>query len=329
MGLVALPLSAHDGAGRDHASRRRGRLAQRRQVDPVRAVRLSGGVQEGSRAAVRASHHAPPVDGPGLEPSQRKAGAGGSTRRSSRPRRPSRRRTPSSRRSRTAGGETAVMVEQSADPTKGKFDLELVEAEAKTWDTFEASKNRRQHGHRGPVPRAEHDDRAARGQGGAWASEVMPTSRGASCAKTRGWRADTLYGQGLYWDALHNLGDGDLAPRPAWQVDPARRPGDEGRRDQQARPGARGNQDGRRSDRRPRRARERGPPHDHAGGRSRAPGRETGTGRRRWHDHGGRSVVAVAPIPTATSRTTKGGPRSRAGRKAAQGSGTAKMGASG
>ena len=32
--------------------------------------------------------------------------------------------------------------------------------------------------------------------------------------------ADTLYGQGLYWDAVHNLGDGDLAPRPEWQVDP-------------------------------------------------------------------------------------------------------------
>jgi hypothetical protein len=37
-------------------------------------------------------------------------------------------------------GETAVMCEQSLDPKAGKFDIELVESTAKTWDTFEASK---------------------------------------------------------------------------------------------------------------------------------------------------------------------------------------------
>jgi hypothetical protein len=114
--------------------------------------------------------------------------------------------------------ETAVMCEQSADPTKGKFDVELVESTAKTWDTYEASKADVNSdiaivllGHN--LTTEVKEGKGSLGMGGASAVSLNYLRKDAGIAMC-------LHQQVLTWDAEHNYGDPTLAPRPTWQVDP-------------------------------------------------------------------------------------------------------------
>lgn len=115
-------------------------------------------------------------------------------------------------------GETAIMCEQSADPQKGKFDVELVEASTRSATTFEPSKQ------------DVNSDIAIVLLGHNLTTEVKEGKGslgmdGASAVSRNYLRKDAgiamcLYQQNLSWDAEYNYGDATLAPRPAWQVDP-------------------------------------------------------------------------------------------------------------
>lgn len=115
-------------------------------------------------------------------------------------------------------GETTVMCEQSADPQKGKFDLELVESKAVTWQTFKESK--------GDV----NNDIAIAILGQNLTTEVSDAGskaaeKGHENVARNYLRKDagfmTCYRQqSLSWDAEHNYGDATLAPLPVYQIDP-------------------------------------------------------------------------------------------------------------
>lgn len=115
-------------------------------------------------------------------------------------------------------GETAVMCEQSADPAVGKFDLELVESTAKTWDTFQASKQDVNTDIAVLFLGQNTTTELKEGKGSLGVQGHSDVERGI--LRKDAAMADCIYEQGLYWDALHNYGDGELAPRPMWQVDP-------------------------------------------------------------------------------------------------------------
>lgn len=120
-------------------------------------------------------------------------------------------------------GETAVMFEDQgeAGAQKGSWDLELVEAEAKTWDTFQATKHE------------INDDIAiavlgqnlttqAGGQGATGskaAGQVHEAVRRDRLRKDAGI-APALRDQVLTHAAEFNHDDETLAPRPIYRVDP-------------------------------------------------------------------------------------------------------------
>lgn len=120
-------------------------------------------------------------------------------------------------------GETAVMFEDQGEggAQKGSWDLELVEAKSKTWDTYEASRNQ------------INADIAIAVLGQNLTTEMG--GKGASGSKAGGQvheevardrlRKDAgivapIRDQVLSHDAEFNFNDETLAPRPIYQVDP-------------------------------------------------------------------------------------------------------------
>jgi phage gp29-like protein len=115
-------------------------------------------------------------------------------------------------------GETAVMVEQSGDETKGKFDIEFVEATARTWQTFESSKkdvnNEISIALLGQNLTTEVKD--GKGSLGAGSHENVERN----ILRKDAGIATCMRFQNLTWDAQHNYNDPTLAPFPIWEVDP-------------------------------------------------------------------------------------------------------------
>jgi len=115
-------------------------------------------------------------------------------------------------------GESAVMCEQSIDPKVGKFDLDLVEAKAQTWQGFKASKEDVNNdlaiallGHN--LSTEVKEGKGSLGMDGATAVSLNYLRKDAGIGTC-------LHQQCLTWDAEHNYRDMTVAPRPMWQVDP-------------------------------------------------------------------------------------------------------------
>lgn len=120
-------------------------------------------------------------------------------------------------------GETAVMFEDQGEAglQKGSWDLELVEAKSKTWDTYQASRKEIN----ADIAIAVLGQNLTTEMGGAGASGSKAGGQVHEAVARDRLRKDAgiavpIRDQVLSHDAEFNFDDETLAPRPIYQVDP-------------------------------------------------------------------------------------------------------------
>jgi phage gp29-like protein len=114
------------------------------------------------------------------------------------------------------GSDTAVMVPQGADGAPA-WDFELVEATGRTWEVFQSLKGELDED---IAVLINGQTMSTEGQGGLGAQEKPGQAVRDDIMRKDSALADVLYAQVVYWWALYNYGDGGLAPRCKFQVDP-------------------------------------------------------------------------------------------------------------
>ncbi len=114
------------------------------------------------------------------------------------------------------GSDTAVMVEQGAKDEPG-YDFGLVEATARTWEVFQKLKETLD---KDITVLINGQTMSTEGQGGLGSTEKPGEAVRLDVLRRDATLADGLYNQVVYWWALYNHGDGGLAPRPEFEIDP-------------------------------------------------------------------------------------------------------------
>lgn len=123
---------------------------------------------------------------------------------------------------RLGAADAVVELPQDNSSDNGdKFDLKLIESKGRSFDSFDKFKTQLDTDIAITVlgQNLTTEGGAAGGGGSKALGEVQNQVR-LDKRREDAVLADVIREQVLYWDALFNHGDGDLAPRPAYQVDP-------------------------------------------------------------------------------------------------------------
>lgn len=119
------------------------------------------------------------------------------------------------------GAADAVVGLEQEGPEGENFDLKLIESKGRSFDSFDKFKTQLDTDIAITVlgQNLTTEGGAAGGGGSKALGEVQNQVR-LDKRREDAVLADVIRDQVLYWDALFNHGDGELAPRPAYQVDP-------------------------------------------------------------------------------------------------------------
>lgn len=121
---------------------------------------------------------------------------------------------------RIGGADAVVALEQDGDPLGGKFDLKLIEATGRSFPSFDKFKTHLDTDIAIAVLGQNLTTEGGAAGGGSKALGVVQNQVRLDKRRQDAELAQVIREQVLWWDALYNHGDGELAPRPEYQVEP-------------------------------------------------------------------------------------------------------------